>query len=174
MAVTVGSAYERGQSAFLQQSYLQKPRALQSSPRLTLSAKQSSVLQVQLQGENRHRPAVSIVGRVVDELIIEGDVGKADDSDAVICFQDLLGAGIRQLAVADNPAQTASGELQLALVRDSIGYAGQSHRVIRPPPARTGQRETRRDRLVDVGEIDSPPDQRGFDIENGSRNENNS
>src|SRR5438105_15198447 len=39
-------------------------------------------------------------------------------------------------------------------MRDPIGCAGQSDRVVRPPPTRAGQRETRRDRLVDVGVID--------------------
>src|SRR5262249_39795722 len=65
-----------------------------------------------------------------------------------------LGTGIGQLAVANNPAETAGGEIELALVRDPIDGASQSHRVLRPPPARAGQREASRDRLVDVGEID--------------------
>src|SRR5215469_1979093 len=107
-----------------------------------------SILQAQLQGENRDRAAVAIVGRVVDELIVECALGEAGYGDAVIGFEDLLGAGIGQLAVADDPAQTAGGEVQLALVRDPVDCACQSDSVVRPPPARAGQRETRRNRLV--------------------------
>src|ERR1700751_3149125 len=71
-----------------------------------------------------------------------------------MCLEDLLRTGIRPLAVADDHAETARGEIELALVRDWFYCASQSYRVIRPPPARTGQRETSQDRLVDVGKID--------------------
>src|SRR3984893_7517170 len=104
--------------------------------------------------EDRDRAAVTVVSRMVNELIVERDVGEAKYGNAVICFKDLLRPGIRQPAVADDPAQTAGGEIQLSLVRDAVGRAGQSDNVIRAPPARAGQCETRRNRLVDLGEID--------------------
>jgi hypothetical protein len=71
---------------------------------------------VQLQAENRYRTPIAVVSWVVDELIVERDVSEAEYGDAVVCFEDLLGAGIRQLAVTDNPAQTAGGEIELALM----------------------------------------------------------
>ena len=77
---------------------------------------------------------------MVDKLVAGPEVSKASYLDPVVYLQNLLRAGIRQLAVANYPAQTPSGEIQLALMRDPIGCAGQSYSVIRPPPARTGQR----------------------------------
>jgi len=59
------------------------------------------------QTENRHESAVAVIGRVVDELIMERGVRE----DAVLCFKDLLMAGILQLPVADNPAKAAGSEI---------------------------------------------------------------
>jgi hypothetical protein len=94
-----------------------------------------SVLDVPLQGENRNGAAVAVVSRVVDELIVERELGEAEYGDSVICFEDLFGAGVGQLAVADNPAETAGGQIELALVRDPIDRAGQPERVIGPAPS---------------------------------------
>jgi hypothetical protein len=104
-------------------------------------------------GRKSTRDAVTVVSGVVDELIIERDAGEAEYSNAVVCLQDLLGAGIRQLAVADNSAQTASGEIQFALMENSVDGTRQTHGVVRSTPARAGQRDSPRHRLVDVGEI---------------------
>jgi hypothetical protein len=43
------------------------------------------------QAENGYRTAIPVVGRVVDELIVDGKVGEAEYGDAIIYFQDLLG-----------------------------------------------------------------------------------
>jgi len=63
--------------------------------------------------EDRDRAAVAVVSRVVDELIVERDVGEAEYGNAVICFKDLLGPGIWKSAVADDPAQTAGARYSL-------------------------------------------------------------
>jgi hypothetical protein len=75
--------------------------------------------------EHRDRPTIAVVGGVVDELIVGGDVHGAEDGDAVLHFKNLLGPGVRQLAVSDNPPKTTGGKIKLALARDAIGGAGQ-------------------------------------------------
>ena len=72
---------------------------------------------------------------MVDELVVSGEMGETGERDIVICFEDLLRTGVRQLAVANDPAQPAGGEIELALVRDPVDCAGQSDGVVRPSPA---------------------------------------
>ena len=55
---------------------------------------------MQPQAKNRHGAAVAVVGRVVDELVVGREMREARQVDTVIGFEDLLGAGIRQLTVA--------------------------------------------------------------------------
>src|SRR6202007_2545382 len=57
-------------------------------------------------------------------------------------------------AAANTPPEAPAASRRLPMVGDSVDCAGESYRVVRPPPARAGQREPGRDRLVDVGEID--------------------
>src|SRR5260370_28869428 len=80
-----------------------------------------SELHARAKAKDGNRSTVPVVSRVVDELIVDRQMGEAEYGDAVVHFQDLLGTRIRQLAVADNPTQTAGGEIQLALVRDPVG-----------------------------------------------------
>ncbi len=66
---------------------------------------------MQPQAEYGHGTAVAVVDRIVDELVVGGEMREARQADTVIGFEDLLGAGIRQLVVADYPAETAGGEI---------------------------------------------------------------
>jgi len=83
-----------------------------------------STFQVQLQGEIRYRPALPVVSRIVDKLAVERELGEIEHGRALVGFEYLLGPGIWQLAVADDPASTASGEAELAPVRGPIGRGG--------------------------------------------------
>src|SRR6516225_6806483 len=98
-----------------------------------------------LQGENRHRPAVAIVRRVVDKLIVETEMRPAEHTDAVESFDYLLRTGVGQSAVTDDAAEPPGGEIKLALMRDPVDRTGQSERVVGPAPSRAGQRQPARD-----------------------------
>jgi hypothetical protein len=54
-------------------------------------------------GENRFRPRV-VVSRIVDKLAVERELGVIGHGRGVIGLEYLLGPGIWQLAVADDPA----------------------------------------------------------------------
>src|SRR5262249_2590411 len=96
---------------------------------------------MKLQGEDRCRPAAAVIGRMVDELIVETEMRPLEHTDAVEGLEDLLRTGIRQSAVADDAAEPARGEIKLALMRDPIDRAGQSERVVGAVPSRAGQRQ---------------------------------
>ena len=82
---------------------------------------------MKLQGEDRHRPAVAIVRRVVDKLIVETEMRPAEQTDTVESFDYLLRPCIGQSAVADDATQPASGEIKLACVRDPVELSPISH-----------------------------------------------
>jgi hypothetical protein len=48
-----------------------------------------------------HRSAVAVVGWVIDDLAVQGDVERFANAEVIIGFDDLLGARIRQPAVAN-------------------------------------------------------------------------
>jgi hypothetical protein len=84
-----------------------------------------------MQGEDRDRSTLPIAGRVVNELIIAGDLGEAERGETVIGFDDLLRASSGQLSVADDTAQSACCQIQLGTAGDLIDQTGQSNRVVR-------------------------------------------
>ena len=59
---------------------------------LTHPSGSGSELRVKPPGENRHRPAIGVVGRIGDELIIEAQLRRRGQSVAVIGLDDLLDA----------------------------------------------------------------------------------
>jgi hypothetical protein len=59
-----------------------------------------SKLRMQTCRDRRYRPAVSVVGRIGDELIIERQLPRVD-GHGVVGFQDFLGAGIGEGPVSD-------------------------------------------------------------------------
>src|ERR1700722_16608044 len=98
-----------------------------------------------LQGEDRYRPAVAVIRRVVDELVVETEMRPFEHADAVKGFEDLFRAGVGQLAVADDAAEPAGGEIKLALMGDPADRAGEPERVVWPAPSRSGQQQPARD-----------------------------
>jgi hypothetical protein len=52
----------------------------------------------------------TVVGRVVDVLIVDRHLGRPEDSDAVVGLDDQLGAGTELRAVADEDAEAARRE----------------------------------------------------------------
>src|SRR5262252_549763 len=94
-----------------------------------------------LQGEDRYRPAVAVIRRVVDELVVETEMRPCEHTDAIEGFEDLFRAGVGQLAVADDAAEPAGGEVKLTLMRDPIDCASQPERIVGAAPSRAGQRQ---------------------------------
>jgi hypothetical protein len=68
-----------------------------------------------MQGEDRDRSTLPIAGRVVNELIIAGDLGEAERGETVIGFDDLLRASFGQLSVADDTASPPAARYSLEL-----------------------------------------------------------
>src|SRR3984893_7832133 len=111
-----------------------------------------SKLGSQPRADNRDRPAVAVVAGVGDELIIEGRApGK--NRKAVIHFEDLLRARVRQTTIADQDAEAAGVEECLMLAGNPVDHAGEPERVIRPAPALAVERQPGRDGPVDIGEL---------------------
>jgi hypothetical protein len=110
-----------------------------------------SELHVQARAENRHRAAIAIVGRVVDELIIQRDVPDVDRK-RVIGLDDLFETGMRQLSIADHDAEPAVVEERLMAGRYVVNDAGDAPSVIRASPQLAGERGADRDGAVDISE----------------------
>ena len=64
-------------------------------------------LRVQSYRECVHRPAVSVVGRVVEKLIVEAQPRRGCKSITVVRLKDLLEPRIWQLPVADQDSEPA-------------------------------------------------------------------
>jgi hypothetical protein len=56
-------------------------------------------------GEQIHRPAIGVVGRVIDELIIGAELDRSGDGVAVIGFDDLLPSRIWQMPLTSLEAE---------------------------------------------------------------------
>src|ERR1035438_4722860 len=85
----------------------------------------------------RHRSAVTIVSRVVDPLIIEGEMRRFEYRQRIIAFKDLLRPGMRQPAVADENAEPAGIQIALAGGGDAVVDRGHSQRVVGAMPCRS-------------------------------------
>src|ERR1700704_7171820 len=111
----------------------------------------ASKLGVQPSGEDRYRPAVGIIGRVGDELVIEGQAHDVEQRDRIIGLQDPLGAVIEP-AVADQDAEAAGRDEVAVIPRQAVDGGTDAHRIIGPAPGRALDRRAEREALVDVGE----------------------
>ena len=80
------------------------------------------------------RSAVGVVTGIVDELIIEGEPGRGSQRVAVIGLENLLGAVVGQLPVANQDAEPAGVEERDMRVADAVDDAGDADRVVRPSP----------------------------------------
>src|SRR5215468_11789715 len=85
-------------------------------------------------GNDRHRSAIAILCRIVDELIVERDVPERGQFVAVVGLDDLFETGVRQHPVADHDAETACVEVSLVRAADIVDSAGYAERVVRASP----------------------------------------
>ena len=110
-------------------------------------------LRVKPPGENIHRPAVSVVGRIDDKLIIDGHARRGSQGIAVIGFDDLLEPRMRQLPVADKDTQSSVVQKRLVHAGNAVDDAGKADRVIRSTPLLAVERKAAGDGAVDIGEF---------------------
>src|SRR6516225_3438240 len=110
-------------------------------------------LRVQPYRERVYRTAISVVGGVVHELIIEAHPCRGRQRVAVIGLENLFEPGIWQLSVADQDPQPAGVEKRLVDARDVVDDAGYADRIVRPAPLLAGDRDTTRYRSIDIGEV---------------------
>ena len=104
-------------------------------------------------GNKIYRPAVGIVGGIVDELIIEAELRRGGESVAVIGLYDLLQTGVRQLSVADKDAQASGVEKRLVDAGNAVDDPGYANPVVRPSPLLTRHGDACLHGAVDVGEV---------------------
>src|ERR1700676_540290 len=83
---------------------------------------------MQAEGWGKHGAAVAIVARVADVLRIDGSEKTAPHVQRVVTFQNIL-APIIQVAVAEDKAEAAEGQVLLMVARNSIGNEGQARTV---------------------------------------------
>ena len=76
---------------------------------------------MQAGGEDRDRAAVGVVGRIDDELVVEGQGEPFGEADRLIGLDDPL-QGIVEPAVADERPQSA-GRNEIAVVGGEMRYA---------------------------------------------------
>jgi len=81
------------------------------SPAGTVNCKFSK-LRVQARRDDRYRPPVPIVGRIGDELIIEGELPRID-GQRVVGLQNFFRTGIGKCPVAYQGGISASGQVSL-------------------------------------------------------------
>src|SRR5271155_3145916 len=98
--------------------------ALQKSCSVVMLAPcQQLILRMQAQTKDRSRTPVPVIGGVDDQLIIEGDL-RSKPRKAVIGFEDIFIAGMRQLAIADQDAQSSGVEKRLVDAGDAVHDTG--------------------------------------------------
>src|SRR5581483_12451772 len=114
--------------------------------------RQSLVLRVQANTENRGRASVAVIGGIDDQLVVERDL-RGKPGKAVIGLEDAFVARVRQLAVADQDTEAAGVEKRLMNIGDAVVDAGNAPDVVVAPPQLAGDRKPRRHRAVDVGEL---------------------
>src|SRR5579871_369544 len=88
---------------------------------------------VQPAREDRDRPAIGVVGGVVDELIIGGEGHALADRIGVIGFENLLRT-IVQLAITDQQAEAAGGEEVAMRLRQSVDRTADANGVVASSP----------------------------------------
>src|SRR5580692_7576210 len=105
-------------------------------------------------GKHVYRPAIGVVGRVDDELVIEADFRRGGNRVAVISLDDLLQTGMRKHSVADQDAEAAVIQKRLVDAGNSVDDAGEPNGVVRSAPGFAIQGEAGRDAAVDIGEFE--------------------
>jgi hypothetical protein len=81
---------------------------------MILNPKLGLKLRVQPYRGDRYRTAVAIVRRMINPLIIEGEMSGVPHRERIIRFDDLFRAGVRQTTVAHQNAESAAVQIPLA------------------------------------------------------------
>ena len=120
---------------------------------LSVSELPVSELRVNASGKDIRRPAIGIVARIADKLIIDRYPRRSGQRVAVISFHNSFHAGMRQLPVADQDAGPAGVEIGLVNAGDAIDDAADPDGVVGPAPLLAVDRYAAGECPVDVGEI---------------------
>src|SRR5262245_56731217 len=107
---------------------------------------------MQPESQDGHRTTVTVVSRVVDELIVEGDSPRLD-GEAVVGLQNLLQTGVRPPSIADQDAETARVQKRLVAPRDAVDDPGDADGVVGTLPPLAGELGAGRHRSINVGEL---------------------
>src|SRR6516164_3639874 len=84
--------------------------------------------------ENIHRPAIGIVGRIAEELVVESEAGLGRHRIALIGLENPFRAVVGQLPVTDQDTKTTGIEERDVVVADAVDHAGNANDVVRPTP----------------------------------------
>src|ERR1700704_5680905 len=106
---------------------------------------------MQARGEHRYRSAISVVGEIGDELIVERQRRPLVDVVRIEGLEDLFRT-IIDLAVADQNAEAANREEIAVIPRERIDRAGKADLVVGPSPRGAADRGAEREAGIDVGE----------------------
>ena len=110
-------------------------------------------LRVDAGGADGGRPAIAVIGGVLDVLVVEADVHGLSQGPVVIGLDDALGARMGQAAVADEDAGSAGVQIALVSAGDGVDHPAQADGVVGPLPARAVDRDAGGQGAVDVGEL---------------------
>ena len=84
---------------------------------------------VHADGFDEDGAAVAVVAGVVDELDVEGVVGSAPGVGVVVALEDVF-AGVAEVAVAEEEAFAAEGEVGLVVALDGVGDKGEAELIV--------------------------------------------
>src|SRR5271167_1568395 len=110
-------------------------------------------LRVQPHCNHRYRPAITVIGGMIDPLIVQTKIGEFQHCGGIVGFDDLFRAGVRQAAIADENAQAAGVQISFARAGYAIVDGGQSNGIVAPMPARALQRKPRGQGTVNVRKL---------------------
>src|SRR5215472_7030545 len=91
--------------------------------------------------ENRHWPAIAVVGRIHDVLIVKRDLPGLGQGVTVISFQDPFGTGMWKLSVTDQNSEAARIEKGLVHAGDGVDHPGDAKCVVRSSPTLARDRQ---------------------------------
>ena len=114
-----------------------------------------SELRVKPAGKNRDWTTIGVVSGIGDELIVESQRRPFVEAIGVVGFDDFL-SPIVELAVADQNAEAAGGEIGAGLAREAFDDAGDADLVVRPSPRCSGQHRAEGKALGAIGPADKP------------------
>ncbi len=72
--------------------------------------------QMQAHADDRHGPPIAVVGRVLHELVVEGQLGPFGGGVAIVGLQDVFASRVGEFAVADEDAEAAVVQIGLEIL----------------------------------------------------------